>query len=60
MTGEDSERVSQAERRRDSEPAPPKRPYASPELREFGSLRELTHNLSPGAPGDGLGGSVFV
>ena len=57
MHVKNAEQEPHLERESDAMPGSLKRPYAAPELRHFGSLRELTHTLSFVTPGDGFGAS---
>lgn len=52
-----SKRPNVPESRSEAEEERALRPYRPPELEEYGSLRELTRNLSFDLPGDILGTS---
>ena len=41
------------ERRQPDHPSPQRRPYARPELKEFGTIAALTENSANGAKPDG-------
>ena len=45
---------------RAANPATPKRPYATPELRVLGKMSDLTQALSNGGTTDGMGASSYI